>query len=44
MIAEGFKAITGEDIASFSLYFIESERPHLARATLAYADQAATQL
>lgn len=28
LVAEGYEAITGQKIASFSLYFVESKRPH----------------
>ena len=28
LVKDGFKTVTGTDMASFSLYFIESDRPH----------------
>jgi hypothetical protein len=31
LIAEGYKVLTGRDISTFSLYFVESSRPHCAR-------------
>jgi PDDEXK-like domain of unknown function (DUF3799) len=31
LVAEGYRALFGRDISSFSLYFIESNRPHCAR-------------
>lgn len=39
LAAEGFEALTGERMKSFSFYFVESKRPHCARmVTLKDAD------
>jgi hypothetical protein len=34
LCAEGFEALTGEKLKSFSFYFVESKRPHCARMVM----------